>query len=135
MPRRPFARALTTTSATPHASSPALPTSTPFSNHVLRLRRQWKWAAFSQFFCTFAALFNMSDVTIAVSVHYIPLLQPYTLLQSCSRVCGVGSQNIHIDTFLDVQDIEDDLTRSTSLVLPRIMQRLLYTLTQDRKVK
>lgn len=95
MPRRPFARALTTTSATPHALSPALPTAT-FSDHLLQLRRQWKWAAFCQFFFTFAALFNMNDVTIT--------------------------------------DIEDDLTRSTSLVLSRIMQRLLYTLTQDRKV-
>jgi hypothetical protein len=73
MPRRPFARALTTTSATPHPSSPALPNSTIFSDDVLELRRQWKWAAFSQFFFTFAALFNMSDVTIAVSVTFKPV--------------------------------------------------------------
>jgi hypothetical protein len=69
MPRRPFARAPTTNSATPHASSPAPPTSDLFSDDVLHLRRQWKWAAFSQFFFTFAALFNMGDVTIAVSVN------------------------------------------------------------------
>lgn len=72
MPRRPFVRALTTTSATPHASSPALPPDTVFSDNVAQLRRQWKWAAFSQFFFTFAPLFNMNDITITVSVNTIP---------------------------------------------------------------
>ena len=33
-----------------------------------------------------------------------------------------------------LQDIEDDLARGTALYLPRIMHRLLYTLTQDRKI-
>ena len=32
------------------------------------------------------------------------------------------------------QDIEDDLARGTALYIPRVMQRLLYTLTQDRKM-
>ncbi|KIP10978.1 hypothetical protein PHLGIDRAFT_125116 [Phlebiopsis gigantea 11061_1 CR5-6] len=31
-------------------------------------------------------------------------------------------------------DVEDDLARGTTLYLPRIMHRLLYTLTQDRKI-
>lgn len=35
---------------------------------------------------------------------------------------------------LHTQDIEDDLVRGFSVVLPRIMQRLLYTLSYDRKV-
>ncbi|KZS99930.1 uncharacterized protein LAESUDRAFT_667344 [Laetiporus sulphureus 93-53] len=60
------------------------------------LRRQWKWAAFSQFFYTFAQLLAMPDVTLV--------------------------------------DIEDDLTRGTALYLPRVMHRLLYTLTQDRRL-
>ncbi len=33
------------------------------------------------------------------------------------------------------QDIEEDLLNSTMIVLPRLMQRLLITLTQDRKTK
>lgn len=32
------------------------------------------------------------------------------------------------------QDIEDDLATSTMRVLPRLMYRLLVTLTQDRKM-
>ncbi|KAI0636158.1 hypothetical protein C8Q77DRAFT_1277460 [Trametes polyzona] len=36
------------------------------------------------------------------------------------------------DVFL--ADVEDDLARGTNLYLPRIMQRLLYTLSQDRKI-
>lgn len=30
------------------------------------LRRQWKWAAFSQFFYTFAPVFAMEDVSLTV---------------------------------------------------------------------
>ncbi|KAI1786771.1 hypothetical protein LXA43DRAFT_1032456 [Ganoderma leucocontextum] len=36
------------------------------------------------------------------------------------------------DVFLS--DVEDDLARGTNLYLPRIMHRLLYTLSQDRKL-
>ncbi|KAI0324677.1 hypothetical protein GY45DRAFT_1375369 [Cubamyces sp. BRFM 1775] len=36
------------------------------------------------------------------------------------------------DVFLS--DIEDDLARGTNLFLPRVMHRLLYTLSQDRKI-
>ncbi|KAI0833758.1 hypothetical protein BC628DRAFT_1308266 [Trametes gibbosa] len=36
------------------------------------------------------------------------------------------------DVFL--ADVEDDLARGTNLYLPRIMHRLLYTLSQDRKI-
>ncbi|KAI0353807.1 hypothetical protein OH77DRAFT_1427123 [Trametes cingulata] len=36
------------------------------------------------------------------------------------------------DVFLT--DVEDDLARGTNLYLPRIMHRLLYTLSQDRKI-
>ncbi|OCH94876.1 hypothetical protein OBBRIDRAFT_884431 [Obba rivulosa] len=100
MPRR------TLTPATPAPTAPpaALPkdlavlaqTDPIWADNLQTLRRQWKWAAFSQFFHTFAPLLAMPDVTLV--------------------------------------DIEDDLARSTSLYLPRVMTRLLYTVSQDRKV-
>jgi len=63
MPRRISARL--TSSATPQAPSVSfqLPASDADPN-ILQLRRHWKWAAFSQFFFTFNALFAMSDVTL-----------------------------------------------------------------------
>lgn len=39
------------------------------------------------------------------------------------------------DALLATQDVEDDLARGTNIYLPRIMHRLLYTLSQDRKIK
>ncbi|GBE88446.1 predicted protein [Sparassis crispa] len=100
MPRR------TLTPATPASSAPpVVPPRDPsllaqsdpeWAANLHLLRRQWKWAAFSQFFYTFAPLLAMSDVALS--------------------------------------DIEDDLARSTAIYLPRVMQRLLYTLTQDRKI-
>ncbi|KAF9473752.1 hypothetical protein BDN70DRAFT_915558 [Pholiota conissans] len=94
MPRRSTARASIQPSAPTTAPQP--PHSDPYSDNVALLRRQWRWAAFSQFFCTFSQLFAMEDVTVA--------------------------------------DIENDLLYQTSAVIPRIMQRLLYTLSYDRKV-
>ncbi|KAH7884569.1 hypothetical protein F5I97DRAFT_1929415 [Phlebopus sp. FC_14] len=95
MPRRTSTRAIT--SATPQAPYTAVEASpTSLDPNVLLLRRQWKWAAFSQFFFTFNGLFAMNDVTLI--------------------------------------DIENDLVHSTNRVLSRIMQRLLITLTQDRKI-
>ncbi|KAH9999208.1 hypothetical protein BJV74DRAFT_176427 [Russula compacta] len=96
MPRR--AAAL----ATPATSTPLTDIShnpqqdDPFAAEVSLLRRQWKWAAFSQFFYTFASLFAIPDVSLT--------------------------------------DIEDDLTRSTSIVIHRVMHRLLVAATQDRKL-
>ncbi|TCD63136.1 hypothetical protein EIP91_005974 [Steccherinum ochraceum] len=60
------------------------------------LRLNWKWAAVSQFFYTFAPLLALNDVSLS--------------------------------------DIEDDLARPSSIYLPRLMSRLLITLTQDRKI-
>ena len=61
MPRR----ALTSVPASPdpanHAQSPSLLT------NLIELRRQWKWAAFCQFFFTFRPLFASNDITITVS--------------------------------------------------------------------
>ncbi len=33
-----------------------------------------------------------------------------------------------------LQDIEEDLVQGNNIYLPRVMQRLLYTLSYDRKV-
>ncbi|THH04166.1 hypothetical protein EW146_g10245, partial [Bondarzewia mesenterica] len=117
MPRR-SAALVTPASSTSRKVSPALPPPLdPFHDQLSLLRRQWKWAAFSQFFYTFANLFAMSDVKLTIP--------------SC-RVCHV---RMNMLMFLSIfQDIEDDLTRSTSLVLPRVMHRLLVTLSGDRKL-
>lgn len=63
MPRRTSTRL--TSSVTPRAPSVSfqLPASDADPN-ILQLRRHWKWAAFSQFFFTFNALFAMNDVTL-----------------------------------------------------------------------
>ncbi|KAG0708112.1 hypothetical protein DFH29DRAFT_1047975 [Suillus ampliporus] len=63
MPRRTSARL--TSSATPQASSVSFQLPTQDADpSILLLRRHWKWAAFSQFFFTFNALFAMNDVTL-----------------------------------------------------------------------
>lgn len=41
----------------------------PFYPQVSLLRKQWKWATFSQFFYTFEPFFNMPDVKLSVSIH------------------------------------------------------------------
>ncbi|OCB85271.1 hypothetical protein A7U60_g7576 [Sanghuangporus baumii] len=73
----------------------AQPASTA-SPQLRELRRQWKWAAVSQFLYTFAQLVALDDVHLV--------------------------------------DVEEDLVNSTMIVIPRLMQRLLITLTQDRKI-
>lgn len=63
MPRRTSARL--TSSVTPQA--PSVSFQLPVSDadpSILQLRRHWKWAAFSQFFFTFNALFALNDVTL-----------------------------------------------------------------------
>ncbi|KDR79058.1 hypothetical protein GALMADRAFT_244816 [Galerina marginata CBS 339.88] len=94
MPRRSKTRA-----SNPHTSvttSPPPPQHDSQSENLVLLRRQWRWAAFSQFFYTFSPLFAMGDITIS--------------------------------------DIETDLVYQTNNTLSRIMQKLLYTLSYDRKV-
>ena len=85
----------------------------PSISNIALLRQQWKWAAFSMFFYTFSPLFAMSEVTLDVS---------------CNSRCPWP--HIHLIS----QDIERDLIHATSDVLPRIMHRLLFTLSYDRKV-
>jgi hypothetical protein len=114
MPRRTSARL--TSSVTPQA--PSVSFQFPASDadpSILQLRRHWKWAAFSQFFFTFNALFAMNDVTLIVSTDSAYL---WSTILSCKLS----------------QDIENDLAYSTNRVLSRIMTRLLVTLTQDRKL-
>ena len=91
MPRR--APAL----ATPASSTPLTDIShnqqldDPFATEISLLRRQWKWAAFSQFFYTFAALFAMPDVSLTVCVRFPPLqcLVPFRALSLLIRVLPV----------------------------------------------
>lgn len=45
---------------------------------------------------------------------------------------GFIDQSILFPLYL--QDIEEDLARGTSLYVPRVMHRLLYTMSQDRKL-
>jgi hypothetical protein len=72
MPRRAAARA-TPPSSTPLTDGTHNPQSDhPFATQAL-LRRQWKWAVFSQFFYTFATLFAMSDGSLSVR-HLFPSL-------------------------------------------------------------
>ncbi|KZT19238.1 hypothetical protein NEOLEDRAFT_1183554 [Neolentinus lepideus HHB14362 ss-1] len=86
-------RASAIASPTPHAAQTPVPSSS--NPDLALLRRQWKWAAFSQFFYTFFKLFAMDDVTI--------------------------------------MDIEEDLVHSRAIVLPRVMARMLSTLSGDKK--
>jgi hypothetical protein len=66
MPRRAAALATPATS-TPLTDGTLIPQSDdPFTSQVSLLRRQWKWAVFSQFFYTFATLFAMPDVSLTV---------------------------------------------------------------------
>ncbi|KAF9020933.1 hypothetical protein BDZ89DRAFT_1071853 [Hymenopellis radicata] len=75
---------------------PAPPVAPSSSPELAILRTHWKWAAFSQFFYTFAPMLAMDDVSL--------------------------------------NDIEEDLACGNTVYLPRIIQRLLYTLSYDRKV-
>ena len=71
MPRRAAALATPATS-TPLTDGTLIQQSDdPFASQVSLLRRQWKWAVFSQFFYTFTALFAMPDVTLTVR-HFFP---------------------------------------------------------------
>ncbi|KAF5327060.1 hypothetical protein D9619_004614 [Psilocybe cf. subviscida] len=93
-PRRSTTRASNVLLAPPPSLPPAQPN--PEADDLTILRKQWKWAAFSQFYCTFFPLFSLNDVLVV--------------------------------------DIERDLVYSTSVTIPRVMQKLLYTLSYDRKI-
>lgn len=56
----------------------------PFAQQVSLLRRQWKWAAFSQFFYTFATLFALPDVSLTVR-HLFPLSPIAFFFASCPQ--------------------------------------------------
>ena len=91
MPRRAPALATPSTSTplTDLSHNPQL--DDPFATETSLLRRQWKWAAFSQFFYTFAALFAMPDVSLTVC-HLSPPLQsrvPFRDLSLPIRVISV----------------------------------------------
>lgn len=117
MPRRGPARGVSVAVASVSAppTPPAALSDDAYHANLATLRRSWKWAAFSQFYFTFAPLFLMHDVPISV--------------RQDLRVCVCQS----LDSCC-TQEIEDDLARSTRVHIPRVIQRLLYTLTQDRKI-
>jgi len=90
MPRR--AAAL----ATPASSTPLtdgihnLQQDDPFAAELTLLRRQWKWAAFSQFFYTFATLFAMPDISLTVRFLFLtPPIRALSLPSSlpCRVIC------------------------------------------------
>ena len=66
MPRRAAASATPATPTPLADSTHSQQLDDPFAPQVSLLRRQWKWAAFSQFFYTFATLFAMPDVSLSV---------------------------------------------------------------------
>lgn len=66
MPRRSAAHTTTTTQEHAVQPSSAPPPPDALHQNLVILRTQWKWAAFSQFFFTFAHLFNMEDVGLMV---------------------------------------------------------------------
>ena len=76
---RPSTRSTRSTIHPPPSPQPP-PTPPPGEDAYLAnltlLRRNWKWAVFSQFYFTFAQLFAMEDVPISVSTSnaYYPLL-------------------------------------------------------------
>ncbi|KAF9000745.1 hypothetical protein BDQ17DRAFT_1281976 [Cyathus striatus] len=93
---RPRRSARTTTIPESSIQPSPQPPLDPVNQNLSLLRKQWKWAAFTQFFVTFAHLFAMDDVS--------------------------------------VPDIENDLVHDTNIILSRIMTRLLYTLSYDRRI-
>jgi hypothetical protein len=97
--------------------APELPPSPPSpgpADDLAVLRTRWKWAAFSQFIATFAPLLHAPDVTVTVSLRF-PTRPSSNLLFTS-------------------QDIENDLIHGSNEVISRVMQRLLYTLSYDRKI-
>ncbi|KAF7312177.1 DALR-1 domain-containing protein [Mycena indigotica] len=96
MPRRPPRQQVERTDMVPFQHEEASKTSDEMAHNLSLLRKNWKWAALSQFLYTFSPLLNMDDISLS--------------------------------------DIEDDLIRGSRVVLPRVMTRLLFVLSSDRKV-
>ncbi|KAL5485769.1 hypothetical protein ACEPAI_6810 [Sanghuangporus weigelae] len=103
--------------APPRRSFPVAQPASTASPQLRDLRRQWKWAAVSQFLYTFAQLVALDDVHLVV----------------CLRLFRLLSIKDHAYAAV-IKDVEEDLVNSTMIVIPRLMQRLLITLTQDRKI-
>jgi hypothetical protein len=113
MPRRSSTRIAVSAAVAPDVPQVQLPLD-PVSENFKNLRQHWKWAAFCQFYYVFFDLFNINDVS--VEVH--PISRLYSSVFDLEWP----------------QDIENDLIHGTDVFLPRIMQRLLFTLSYDRKI-
>lgn len=92
MPRRTSARL--TSSVTPQAPSVSfqIPASDADPN-IIQLRRHWKWAAFSQFFFTFNALFAMNDVTLIDIENDLAYSTNYVLSRIMTRLLVTLTQD------------------------------------------
>ena len=113
MPRRSSTRITALAAVAPEVPQVQQPLD-PLSENFKNLRQHWKWAAVCQFYYVFFDLFSINDDS--VEVRDIFRLYPCVF---------------------DVewpQDIENDLIHGTDVFLPRIMQRLLFTLSYDRKI-
>jgi hypothetical protein len=84
MPRRAAASAAPATPTPLTDSSHTQQLDDPFAPQVSLLRRQWKWAAFSQFFYTFATLFALPSVSLSVR-HLFLLFQIAFFFATCPR--------------------------------------------------
>lgn len=75
MPPRRRAQAATPARASSNVSFVDLPQHEPsdeaYVANIQSLRRSWQWAAFSQFFYTFAQLLQMPEVTLSVRYPFI----------------------------------------------------------------
>lgn len=94
------------------------PSDSTYATNISTLRRQWRWAAFSQFFYTFAQLLQMPDVLLTVSILSCGTeLKTLPLVYSCSWLPRVGhrgrscTRNRHISPSNYAQIIVHHVTR------------------------
>lgn len=99
MPRRTSNRVIDPSSTT-YQSAVALsqPPASSLDPNVSQLRRQWQWAAFSQFFFTFNALFAMTDVALADIENDLAYSTNRVLSRVMQRLLTVLTQDRKIST-------------------------------------
>lgn len=99
MPRRTSNRVICPSSTTYQSPAPpSEPPISPLDPNVSQLRRQWKWAAFSQFFFTFNALFAMSDVALVDIENDLAYSTDRVLSRVMQRLLTVLTQDRKIST-------------------------------------
>jgi hypothetical protein len=99
MPRRAAALATPATSTPLTDGTHNQQQDDPFVAQVSLLRRQWKWAVFSQFFYTFANLFAVTDLSLTVRHFSLPFsFLNRVLFRDLPLPCRVISLTQHIPT-------------------------------------